>query len=47
MPDFFASELHRQRLDRVDRVAHEGARRREWVRQVLEARRSQRQKPGA
>jgi hypothetical protein len=46
MPDFFTQELHRQRLDGVERAAQEGARRREWLRLAREARRVRRSQKG-
>jgi hypothetical protein len=46
MPDFFTGELHRQRIEQVERAASDGARRREWLRQALEARRARRAKQG-
>jgi hypothetical protein len=46
MPDFLIGELHRQRLDQVERAARDGARRREWLRLALEARRARRSQQG-
>ncbi len=46
MPDFLTGQLHRQRLEQVERAASEGARRREWLRQALEARRARRSQQG-
>ena len=46
MPDLFTQELHRLRFDQVERAAEEGARRREWLRSALEARRARRSQQG-
>jgi hypothetical protein len=42
MPDFLAVEMTRQRLDRVERAAEEGARRDGWLRAVSAERRARR-----
>jgi hypothetical protein len=42
MPDFLAQELVNQRLDQVNRNAHDGARRHALLREALAARRGRR-----
>ncbi len=42
MPDFLAQELVNQRLDQVNRHAHDGARRQALLRDALAARRERR-----
>jgi hypothetical protein len=42
MPDFLTGELQRQRIDQVERAAEDGARRRVWLREALQARRARR-----
>ena len=46
MPDFLAQELVNQRLNQVERFAHEGAQRHEWLREALAVRRARRSQHG-
>jgi hypothetical protein len=46
MPDFFTQELAQQRLEQVERAADAGARRHEWLREALAARRGRRPQRG-
>jgi hypothetical protein len=46
MPDFLAQELVNQRLDQVERSAHEGAQRHAWLREALAERRARRSQHG-
>ena len=46
MPDFLTQHLVDQRLDHVERSAHEGAQRHAWLREALAMRRARRSQHG-
>ncbi len=46
MPDFLTQTLVDQRLDRVERLARDGAQRHEWLLEALAVRRARRMSGG-